>query len=304
MRIIVGLDVRPTSQGALHFAQWLTATSRYGDEAVEVLHVLEQDHLALVLRYHHLDEVMAMARTTAATLLAKAGAARWEPGLRVLVGTRAEVDLRSAALAQGDGLLVIGRMAQRGERRLVRLGKVARRLLRAPSTPTVVVPPDLEASDLGAGPVIALSDLEAGSVPAGRFAASMADRLGRPLEVVHVMADPLDAAPTGSSERCWSAPSTRSGAFGRSAWTSGRVSTASSRGPPGSWSARSWARPAPRPGDWRTAARGWVAAVRGGEPAHRAEPRARAGGPRRRAGRRRAGLRSWALSARACAGPR
>lgn len=197
MKITVGLDLRPSSQGALHFARWLAENGHIPDGSVDVLHFLEQEHLALVLRYHHLDEVVAGARATAAALLAQAGAATLLPQLQVLVGTRAEVDLDAAARGHPDGLLVIGRLAQRGEHRPVRLGKVARALLRAPPQPTVVVPPDLTASDLGAGPIVGLSDLRDGSLQACKFAASLADRLGRALEVVHVMADPLDVAPYG-----------------------------------------------------------------------------------------------------------
>jgi nucleotide-binding universal stress UspA family protein len=197
MKILVGLDLRPSSQGALHFARWLHATSTRHDERFVVLHVLEHDHLGMVLRYHHLDEVMGGAVATARTALARAEAGALVREPRVVVGTRAEVDLADAVREDGAGLLVIGRMARRESHPVVRLGRVARRLLRHPPAPLVVVPPDLTAGQVGDGPVVALTSLEDDAVPACRFAADLAARLGRRLELVHVMLDPIEVAPYG-----------------------------------------------------------------------------------------------------------
>jgi nucleotide-binding universal stress UspA family protein len=197
MKIIVGLDLRPSSQGALHFAHWLSTTSTRHDEKFVVLHVLEHDHLGMVLRYHHLDEVMGGAGVAARAALARAEATGLVAAPRVVVGTRAEVDLADAVQEAGAGALVIGRMARRDTHPVVRLGRVARRLLRQPPAPLVVVPPDLTAAQVGDGPVVALTGLTDDAVPACRFAADLAARLGRRLELVHVMLDPVEVAPYG-----------------------------------------------------------------------------------------------------------
>jgi nucleotide-binding universal stress UspA family protein len=70
---------------------------------------------------------------------------------------------------------------------MVRLGKVARRLLRDPSVPLVIVPPDLSRSAVGTGPVVALTSLDEDAEAACRFAADLARRTGRALDLVHVV---------------------------------------------------------------------------------------------------------------------
>ncbi|HYQ82336.1 MAG TPA: universal stress protein, partial [Anaeromyxobacteraceae bacterium] len=75
----------------------------------------------------------------------------------------------------------------RESHRLVRLGRVARGLLHRLDCPVVVVPPDVEAKDLGAGPLVALASLADDSVEACRFAGRLAARLQRRLAVVHVV---------------------------------------------------------------------------------------------------------------------
>lgn len=64
---------------------------------------------------------------------------------------------------------------------MIRLGRVARRILRRLGAPVLVVPPDLRAEQIGGGPVTALTSVSADSARACRFAADLAARLGRPL---------------------------------------------------------------------------------------------------------------------------
>jgi nucleotide-binding universal stress UspA family protein len=64
--------------------------------------------------------------------------------------------------------------------------------VRSAVAPVLVVPPDLDVRELGQGPVVALTSLSADSVDACRFAASMAERLGRGLALLHVVALPED----------------------------------------------------------------------------------------------------------------
>jgi nucleotide-binding universal stress UspA family protein len=188
MRWIVGLDLRPRSLGALHFASWLgDATAPREPDTFVAVHVLEQEHLRAALKTRHLDEIEAAASTEARRTLD-----REDPGGRV---TEVEIVqavgadqglLTTRAERKADGIIV-GRIAQREERRLVRLGRVARRLLRDPGKPLLVVPPDLGPAAIGTGPVVALTSLEPEAVEACRFAADLARRTGRPLDVVHVV---------------------------------------------------------------------------------------------------------------------
>jgi nucleotide-binding universal stress UspA family protein len=82
-----------------------------------------------------------------------------------------------------DGL-VLGREAPRDGSGFPRLGGIARKLLRTLPSPLFVVPADLVR--VGAGPVIASTDLLPDSLDACRFAARIAALLERPLQLVHV----------------------------------------------------------------------------------------------------------------------
>lgn len=197
MKLVIGLDLRPYSQGALHFARWLSTASKRGDEAFVGIHVLEQDHLAAVLRYHHMDEVRAGALASARAALKATSAEGIVGEPRIVVGTAADEGLAEAARAEGATALLVGRMAKRGESPVVRLGRVARRLVRSLQVPVIVVPPDLTAPQIGDGPIVALTSMEDDAVAAARFAADLAARLGRKLELLHVMRDLTEFAPYG-----------------------------------------------------------------------------------------------------------
>jgi nucleotide-binding universal stress UspA family protein len=191
MKWIVGLDLRPLSFGALKFASWIEHASRKPEEEhFVVVHVLEDDHLRFVLRYHHLDEVVKAARASAESILAQQSGTDWIEALQVVQGLTAEAALEHARISQSADAVIIGRIALRESHRLVRLGQVARRMLRHAVDTVVVVPPDLDPAQLGAGPVMALTDLGSASVEAVEFAARMADRLSRKLAVLHVTAHP------------------------------------------------------------------------------------------------------------------
>jgi nucleotide-binding universal stress UspA family protein len=180
---IVGLDLRERSQGALRFAAWLAAN---GGDRLVALHVLEDDELHVALRWHHLDEVLAGARTAAETAIDAAGVRTSLDAVDVLQGKTAEAALVAAREAQHADGIVIGRNAPREGVRAVRLGRVARRILRALPSPVVVVPPDLDAASIGTGPVLLACDLDDTSAAATAFARSFAQRFGRAIELVHV----------------------------------------------------------------------------------------------------------------------
>ncbi|HWB76647.1 MAG TPA: universal stress protein [Nannocystaceae bacterium] len=178
---IVGLDLGERSQGALQFAAWM---AQQGGDRLIALHVLEEDYLLSALRYHHLDEVQALARKAAEAAVDRAGARTAIASIEVLEGQTAEDSLVAARTYHRCDGIVIGRNAPRDGARIVRLGRVARRVLRALPSPVFVVPPDL--GQIGAGPVIVGVDVEEEGSTAVEFARAFAERFGRPLELVAV----------------------------------------------------------------------------------------------------------------------
>jgi nucleotide-binding universal stress UspA family protein len=164
------------------------------------VHVLEEEHLRAVLRLHHMDEVVTKARAVAQQTLEQEGASEYVRDVEIVTGRRADESLQSACEAQHADGIIIGRMAKRGSHRIVRLGGVARRLLRRLPAPVLVVPPDLQIRDVGGGPVVALTSLADDAVEACRFAQTMAQRTARPLVVLHVAPDVLGSAPYGFSD--------------------------------------------------------------------------------------------------------
>jgi nucleotide-binding universal stress UspA family protein len=187
MKWIIGLDLRPRSFGALHFATWLTKTAPKGDERFIAVHVLEPEHLRAALKYQHMDEVLASARDAGHRILEHEAPVERVRELEIVQADSADEGL-AAALARHDAdALIVGRIAGRSETALVRLGRVARQLVRRLPAPVVVVPPDIAAADLGSGPVVALTSLDDSATAACRFAARIAQWTGRRLVVVHVV---------------------------------------------------------------------------------------------------------------------
>ena len=196
MQWILGLDLRPLCAGALRFAKWLIASSRApeGEQCVAV-HALEEQHLLAVLRYHHLDEVEQGARASAQAIIGTERCEREVGTLEVLQGPSVDAVLEAARQKHGAYGTIIGRAAGVEGKGVVRLGRAARRILRSAAGPVIVVPPDLRAESLGDGPILALSSLRPDSVDACRFAATMAERLGRPWMLVHIAPVPEEFAP-------------------------------------------------------------------------------------------------------------
>lgn len=196
MRWIVGLDLRHRSAGALQLVRWLGRETRAPDaDAFSAVHVLEEEHLELVLRYHHLDEVLTTARASAQAALVHEGVEALVRDVELVQGADAADMLLASARTLGADALVVGRAAPGAAGvRIVRLGRVARRLLRRTSTPVVVVPPDVRAEGLGGGPVVALVRLDDRSARTAAFGASLAARLGRPLALVYAIPPTVEQA--------------------------------------------------------------------------------------------------------------
>jgi nucleotide-binding universal stress UspA family protein len=193
MRWVVGLDLRPESQGAIHFGVWLAKRMHETPQQSLIgVHVVEQESTFPILRYHAEEEVQMGATTAAKRAVEEAMAGDWMGEPHVVLGATADERLAAALpLYQADGLIV-GRQAKAGQDLIQRLGRVARRLLRKLPVPVIVVPPDLLESSVGDGPVIMATDLGDDAVSAARFARKVATRISKPLVVAHVVPMPDD----------------------------------------------------------------------------------------------------------------
>jgi nucleotide-binding universal stress UspA family protein len=112
--------------------------------------------------------------------------------LEVVQGTAPDETLEAARVKHGASGFVVGRAAPTESHALVRLGRVARRMIRSSAAPVVVVPPDWQPEQRREGPVVALTSLRPESLEPCRFAAWMAERLGTEIAIVHVAPVPED----------------------------------------------------------------------------------------------------------------
>lgn len=172
---VFGLDLTYKSHGALVFGAWLR--DMLGPDAVEAVHVVAAPEDPA-----RRDPPLQRAQIVIHERLAASGHAQ----------TFARIEVRAAA-TMVEGLartspsaraLVLGRRTRSGERALVHLGPVARKLLRVLPLPTIVVPPELGPTALG-GPIVLATDLAANSDEAARFAAQLARECQRELIVVY-----------------------------------------------------------------------------------------------------------------------
>ncbi|MEM9462867.1 MAG: universal stress protein, partial [Myxococcota bacterium] len=107
----------------------------------------------------------------------------------------AEEGLRQAMAQRQAHVLVLGRRAPIGGGvGAIRLGRVARRLVRDLPFVVLVVPPDLQPGQIGSGPVVLANDPTQPSQDAVRWAARVAEVMGRTLTLVHVL-PPVDRRP-------------------------------------------------------------------------------------------------------------
>ncbi len=202
MKWTVGLDLRLNSEGPLVFAKWLA--TRCPDDELHGVHVLEQESTQYALGLQAMTDLQGLenlfdpntirkqAEESTQRLLEKTGAQETLCSATVVLDTSAQAQLAAAVTERPGSGLIIGRRAKRGEDSVIRLGRVARRLLRKLPGPIVVTPPDLEARLIGDGPLIVTTDLEDDAIAAVHFAATLAKRLERELLLVHVVPMPED----------------------------------------------------------------------------------------------------------------
>lgn len=184
MRWIVGIDLRERSHGAVHMAAWMRAQYR-GTEPAEFfgIHVVDE---RLRDSAKVMSEVIGAGRQALASVAEQCGVADPFTDVRVVLAPSVEQGLaRAAARPDIDGLL-LGRIAPREGRSLVRLGSVARRLLRSLPVPVLVVPPNLVGNDIGGGGIMLASDLGEASLAAARASSQLASELGRDLVATHL----------------------------------------------------------------------------------------------------------------------
>jgi len=194
MKWIVGIDLRPQSDGPVRFAAWLREHVQSEGDDYAGVHVLEREQLEHMGQMVDRQEAARQTQTTMTRVVADAGAAEVLPDPKLVVDEDAEEGLSHACKdahdADQDPVLVVGRRAKRGEDKLVRLGRVARRLLRTLPAPIVVTPPDLDPSTLGDGPIIAATDTRDDSRAACAWAAELGEKLGRSVLLAHVVPMP------------------------------------------------------------------------------------------------------------------
>jgi len=187
MRWLIGLDLRGGGSGALGFAKWLReqGSDRAPDE-VTCAHVVEE---STILRYEYVVELEHRIATYARQAMEAAGIHPSERNPRIIFGVSPDTGLADVAGELGADAIIVGRRAGKHDERFVRLGGVARRLLRKLPVPIVIVPPDAPATGLGRGPLILATDLTDDSVGAATFAHEMGRMLDRPVVATHIVPD-------------------------------------------------------------------------------------------------------------------
>lgn len=190
---IVGVDLRHRSDGAVRFAAWLHQRCRGGVELVG-LHVAAKAELDTLERFEGRPRLLERLQTESALVVDRAGAGEGFRSIEVIEDEDPSRRLEAARSQQIADGLIVGRKAASDGGGVVRLGSVARRLLRRLSAPTFVVPPDLDPETLAGGPVVVAVMPAEASEGAVSVARELAAALGRPLEYVRVVSVPDDYA--------------------------------------------------------------------------------------------------------------
>lgn len=175
--------MRNLSAGAISLARWMkgrgSAESFYG---VHVVEYFAAELLAEIDPRTQTEDLEALGGEALAPLHDDVTFA--EVGL--MSASAAEDGITAAAGTWSCDALIIGRRKHRDAVSLVRLGRVARRLLRTLPFPVVVVPPDLREQDIRGGPILLATDLESSSTGAAHFARALAPAVNLDMLVTHV----------------------------------------------------------------------------------------------------------------------
>lgn len=193
MRWIVGVDLRARCRGALAFCEWIMSNSHAADgDRFEAVHVFEERDTGLLSPHVSLVSLERLSRERLADVLTGIATAA---DIEFLHAPSAAEALAERVGSEGDAVLVVGRKAPMAGTGWVRLGSVARKLVRRTPAPLVVVPSDLSASDLGDGPIVLATSLEEDCTAAAAFALRLGKRWRRRVLALHVVPGIDDAPP-------------------------------------------------------------------------------------------------------------
>ena len=175
MKWIVGVDLRHGCDGALSWARW----ARKRDASIELLaaHAMELPK----------GLVIPNPETVAEHVEKYVGERIADVEVRVLEQQPSEAALAHAVGTHGADALAIGRRAPRDGDGLVRLGAVARRLLRKLPSPVLVCPPDLRSEHIPSGPILVCVQANAESAAALDFGRRVAKATGTPVQAITVL---------------------------------------------------------------------------------------------------------------------
>ncbi len=187
MRWLVGLDLRPHGHGAIELAAWLKDKDWSGERVVlDALHVVDEGALDL----HDQGPrplVLQQAKAAAEAALIAHDVRDRFAHVDALPSVDVVDMLASAASLAHTAGLIIGRRAQTDESSVVRLGKVARRLLRRLSAPVFVVPPNLVADQIGEGAIVVAVDFDETGAALTRHALELGRVIARSIRLIHVI---------------------------------------------------------------------------------------------------------------------
>ena len=178
MKWIVGVDLRPSCEGALAWITWVM--KRVGVNATALaVHAVESGSKPLLsppgpdVIEEHVGDFL--------------GGRGYTLNVRVVGGRQPPEALANALVVHHGDAIAIGRRSTVAGDELVRLGRVARRVLRRLPAPVAVCPADLDADAIPDGPVLIAVQPEPRCVPALRFGRDFATSIGRGIAVACVM---------------------------------------------------------------------------------------------------------------------
>jgi len=174
MKWVVAVDLGESCEGALGWARWLRTSD--ADAHLVVAHAVD---IVTNLAPPRAQTVMRHVREFVQPRLP-------EVEMRVLEERPPEDALARVLSIHAADVLVIGRRAPRDGDDLVRLGAVARRLLRRLPGPVLVCPPDMVGAEVASGPVLVCVDGQGGDASALAFGRELADATGLPLRAITV----------------------------------------------------------------------------------------------------------------------
>ena len=151
-------------------------------------------------RDDEIDELCEQARVAAEKAVVDAGAREAFDRIEVVPGAAVKALSAASTYYDVDGL-IIGRHGPRDGGTIVRLGTVARQLLRQLPAAVMVVPPDSDPAERTLGPVMVATDLAPDAAAAARFGLRMAQQLGVDLLLLHVPETGQLAAQLGAQPR-------------------------------------------------------------------------------------------------------